>query len=390
MAPETPQHRRRPQVVRKARADTRDLSVTAVLTWPGPDLVGDVVRPAGLDFSGHATDPWNDLEHNGQCVGWARKSLSRPGGPYGLEWLTIEGHRLPVGTTWFDPSDALSAQVFGLVAEDALPGVSLEFVPVRRKALGPGPHGTAYAYDAARVVRWCHCARPVNEGATVAKSASAGPRATDKLLSVLSAGRLGSEPLHPTITKAFAEYLPPKRLVRVEKAMDEMTTAYDDQTPPAEPAPEPEPEADAGGSATEMAANNFAQGLTDLCAAARSEAEGGEHVKGRKKLAKLIADVESYVEDAVKIGMEVKKDLASVSLDEPADDAEPAEPEVSEDDLQPDADGTLKCFSPSVKKALKRYTLKTIEKAREAEQATDRESDRLLRDLKKSIRRSGG
>lgn len=381
--------RRRAQTVRKAVANTRDLSVTAVLTWPGPDLVGDVVHPSGLDFAPHAADPWVDLEHNGQCVGWARKSLSRPGGPYALEWLNIEGHRLPVGTTYFDPHDALESQVFALVAEDALPGVSLEFLPVPRKfkAIGRGPNGPSYEYEAGRVVRWCHCARPVNEGATVAKSASARP-ATDKLLSVLSAGRLGSEPLHPTVKKAFAEYLPARRAFRVEKAMDPtdpMATAYDD--PAATPAdPAPEPEADPGTSPTAMAANNLAQGITDLCEQVRADLAKGEHVKGRKAINKILDDVESYVEDAVKAAKMVETDLS----DEPADDAEPAEPEVTDEELESDEDGTLKCFSPSVKKALKRYTLKAIENARETAAGEDRESARAIRDLKKSLRRSGG
>lgn len=381
--------RRRAQAVRKAVANTRDLSVTAVLTWPGPDLVGDVVHPNGLDFAPHARDPWNDLEHNGQCVGWARKSLSRPGGPHAVEWLTIEGHKLPVGTTYFDPGDWLSAQVFGLVAEDALPGVSLEFHPVphKFKAIGRGPHGQpSYEYAAGRVVRWCHCAQPVNEGATVAKSASARP-ATDKLLSVLSAGRLGSEQLHPTIKKAFAEYLPARRAFRVEKAMDPtdpMATAYDEQ-PAADPAPEPD--GDEGTSPTAMAANNLAQGITDLCEQVRADLAKGEHVKGRKAINKVIDAIESYVEDAVKAAKMVEADLSD---DEPADDAEPAEPEVSEEELEPDEDGTLKCFRPAVKKALKRYTLKTIEKARETAAEADRGADRALRDLKKSLRRSGG
>lgn len=61
-------HRSVPVVLRKARPDTRALSVTAVLSTPGIDLAGDIVHPSGLDFTAHSRTPWVDLEHNGQCV----------------------------------------------------------------------------------------------------------------------------------------------------------------------------------------------------------------------------------------------------------------------------------------------------------------------------------
>ncbi len=399
-------HRTAPVTVTKAVADARAMSVTAVLTYPGEDLVGDIVHADGLDFAPHANNPgrlpnnprgpWVDLEHNGQCVGWARKSLSRPGSPYAVETMNVAhgggNHLLPVGTTYFDPNDALSSQVFRLVAEDALPGVSLEFRPVPHqfKALGRGKAGNALAYEYHRgdVVRWCHCAQPVNEGATVVKALGA-PTATDRLLSALSAKRVGSEPMHPVIYKSLSQYVPQRRLHRVEKAMDPnepAQTAYDDAAPV-----EDTPADDAGASPTAMAANNLAQGITDLCEQVRADLSKGEHVKGRKAIGKILDGIESYVEDAVKAAKMVESDLSDKSADDAGDDAEePAEPEVDAADLEPDEDGTLKCFSPTVKKALKRYTFQQVTKAQPAaDDKADKKAERLLRRFERTLKQSG-
>lgn len=387
-------HRSAPVVIRKARADTHELSVTAVLSFPGVDQVGDIVHADGLDFTSHRRNPWVDLEHNGQCVGWARKSLSATGGKYGLEHLNLshggETHRLPVGTTWFDPNDALQSQVFALVAEDALPGVSLEFRPVPKqyKALGRSPleQRPAYEFFQGDVVRWTHCASPVNEGATVAKSMGT-PNATDKLLSALSAKRVGSEPMHPTIFKALSQLTPQRRLVRVEKAMEpnaETETVYDD-APAAE-----ETEPTGGGSPTAMAAYNLAQGIKDLCEQARTELSKGEHVKGRKSVNKILDAVEDYVEDALSAGKMVDADLAGDKGDE---DVEAEEPEVPEEDTETDDDGIVKGIPMTVRKALKRFALKDIKKARERDDAevaaAIAERDRAAKEYRRAERNAG-
>lgn len=396
-------HRSAPVVVRKAKADTHALSVTAVLTFPGIDQAGDIVHADGLDFTSHANNPggrnnppgpWVDLEHNGQCVGWARKSLSAAGGQYGLERLRIEHdgqlHLLPVGTTWFDPGDRLQSQVFSLVAEDALPGVSLEFKPLPRqyKAIGRSPieRRASYEFFAGDVVRWTHCASPVNEGATVAKSLIS-PAATDKLLSVLSSRRVGSEPIHPTIYKALSQLVPKRRLVRVEKSMEpnaDLETAYDEATPDAEDT------AAAGGNPTAQAANNIAQGLKDLAAQARGEIAKGEHKKGRKQLNDLVEELGCCAADALKIGAMVDADLSD-DAGESEPDGDEGETDLAEDATDTDDEGVMKGIPVVYRKALKRFTLKQITKAREAgsEDAGESESQRELRKFGRALRRSG-
>jgi len=349
-----------PRVVRKADVDARAMSVSAVLTYPGVDLAGDVVWPSGIDFASHRRDPWIDLEHDGNRVGWARPSLDRPG-DYGVSWksLPIDGtyHRLPVGTTHFDHRDRLGSQVFALIAEDALPGVSLEFRPVPGylKALGRSPleNRSAYEFFKADVVRWTHCARPVNEGALTLTKSQTEP---DKLLSILSAGRVGSEQLHPTILKSLARYIPTpnKRTVRVEKAMDEddPTTMYDDEAP--EEAGEPA--ADEGtGAPTVQAHYDCSQGIIDLCDQAEQQLQASEHLKGKQYLLKQIEKLRSVAEDMKANGDKIDGELSG-GTDE-------TDEEPTGEEIETDEEGVIKGIRPVYRKAIKRFTLREVNKA---------------------------
>lgn len=216
-------HTLMPPIVKAVAAD--DWSVRAVLTAPIPDWSGDIVRPDGLDFSPHESDPWVDLEHGRtdvgrRPVGWARKSLDRPGAPYALEWADLEVPgigvcRLPVGTTYFDRDDPLQRQVYELIRRDALPGVSLEFVPIEqvqiaeRSPLEPRP---AYEFRRAKVLRWAHCAEPVNPSAlTVLKSV---PPGLEVIAKAVRDGRLGDEPLDPYLRHCLKSHLEMRQVHR--------------------------------------------------------------------------------------------------------------------------------------------------------------------------------
>lgn len=365
-------HRTAPVTVRKAVADARTMSVSAVLTFPTIDLAGDYVQPAGLDFASHRADPWVDLEHTGHRVGWARKSLSRPGGEYGVTFrdLDIDGttHRLPVGTTWFDPSDRVQAQTFALVERDALPGVSLEFRPVPGfcKSLGRSPleRRDAYEFLRADVVRWTHCATPVNAGAlTVTKSLAAA----DPLLSVLSSGRVGSEPLHPVILKSLSQYAPPKRSAvvggfdpqPVRKAMDETATAYDETNPEAAA---PEPTEDAGPPNNGVDAKyKLAQDLMDAVAAYQSAMNSSDSPELHKLAAKFAAKISAVAEEVKGTAdkHDAKLEAMKGGADEPAESEGDDEAEV---DMDADEDGVLKAVRPVYRKSLKVHKAKRFSK----------------------------
>lgn len=227
------------------KADTRRLCVQSVLSWPYPDLAGDVVDLDGIDFTPHQSHCEIDLEHarthlKAYPVAWARESLSKPGAPYAVERVRMdlagegepeEWHTVPIGTSYFDPADRISHQTFALVEQGLLPAVSGEFrmVPNCYKALGPSPlePRSAYRFTKSLWDKWTLCARPVNGGAmhldddTIAKSLTV-PDGLAKMLvdRRVSVGGLW-EPLHGRLLKALADVVTPsfnRTTVRVEKA----------------------------------------------------------------------------------------------------------------------------------------------------------------------------
>ena len=401
-----PTRRTLPTVVRKAAVDESALSVSAVLTFPDVDLAGDFVVPSGLDFTSHRRDPWVDLEHSGERVGWARKSLSRPG-DYGVSWswLDIDGtrHRLPVGTTHFDPNDRLSMQVFRMVAEDALPGVSLEFRPVPgfMKSLGRSPlePRDAYRFERADVVRWTHCATPVNSGAlTVTKSSRQVP---SPLVKILRDNRIGSEELHPVIRKALAPYVPTRTAVRVEKSMDEQTpqTAYDAAVPevaqPADQAPESDEGDDDATSPTAQALYDAAQEIVEVCERLKQSTASSEHKAGKKKAESFCDAIESLAEKILGAADMVHEDVVGGSESGDMDDADP-EPEVESDSTETDDDGVMKAMNAPHRRAYRETVLKSVKARRYTEAEVrkgleqpkeDPKLDRLRRERDRELRR---
>jgi hypothetical protein len=241
-----PTYNARWPAVRKSKADTRALTIESVLSAPYPDLAGDIVEPAGLNFATHAKTAVIDLEHRRHpgvrdaVVAWARPSL-RKAGPYHhpiptrLNFNTDESpewHTVPVGTEWYDPDDQLSMQVFALCEQDALPGRSLEFTPrgvAKARGWSALENRKAYTFPAADVHCWTVCAQPVCDLAyqAVRKSVPQVPQA-DAILRVLTDKRVRVggflEVAHPTLLKALSAHAPATKrtTVRVEqKAMDD-------------------------------------------------------------------------------------------------------------------------------------------------------------------------
>ena len=334
--------------VRKARqTDDTALSVTSLLTFPIVDHAGDYVEPAGCDFTLHAADPGVDIEHTGRIVAYARKSLNKPGAPYSQTWgdFEIDGqtHRLPVGTSYFDASDRVSSQVYQLVKSDALPGVSLEFLPVDGFAKSFGyrspvdTHRDATRFLKSRVVRWTHCARPVNAGALVTKSFKQVPEALAK---VLRDNRVGSEMLDPVIRKAFATYELPRTTIRVEKAMGD-ETVYD-AGQPVEPAPVDQPAEDdkpaIGGVATCYA---LVQEILDAIArheegmqASDSETLRAKGEKWRDKLSTIVEEIKGHT------------DAHDAKLNGSKSDESTEDESTPDVDMSTDDDGMMKALRP--------------------------------------------
>lgn len=383
MASQAITHRTAYATFKKAAVDTRELKVEAVLSYPVVDLAGDFVHADGLNFAIHEAAPWVDLEHNGQPVGWARKSLSVAGDRYAVRYGTFEvagtQHRLPVGTSYFDPDNRLQSQIFALCERDTLPGVSLEFHPVKgyAKALGKSPleNRPAYEFLKADVVRWTHCATPVCQGAlTITKSAS-----QDKLASILSAKRIGNEQLHPTIYKALSKYLPARKSVvggfdTEKKAMDDDETKYDDAIAET-PAPGGDDDMTAGDDAPPLngvdALYQKVQALLDAADALEQDIQSSDSPELRKAAEKFCAKCRAMAEEVKSVADKHDAKLngnKEASSEEP--DGDEPEGEEAEPDMSTDEDGTLKAVRPCYRKSLKAARVKRFAKA-DLEKAID-------------------
>jgi hypothetical protein len=405
----------RPQLLKAVSAgvDTSKMTSRAVLSFPVEDIAGDYVEPSGLDWTLHKSQPFIDLEHSrtpdvkSHPVAWARGSLSKPGAPYAVEYVNLncagegeapEFHSLPVGTNYFDPSDRISTQVFSLVEQDILPGVSLEFLPVANcfKAIGrttlerrpslPDP-GAAYHFTKARVVRWTICQSPVNGGAlSILKSATPGkssstqvPATAGKILRDNRVNVAGKwEPLHDYIRKALMQAgaeSPKRTIVRVEKAMnpDEVDATLDtanaavveDALPP-----------DDGGPAHNgvTALYNHAQAIADACDQLESDLETTDSAELFREGKKMCEMARALAEKVKASGDKHDAKLQAMKggkEEEPEAEGEAEEAEKPAD-MEEDEDGTFKAvrrvYQPILKAArAKRFRMADLSHAEGAE-----------------------
>lgn len=346
------------------------MCVRSVLSWPYPDLAGDVVELDGLDFTPHERTCEIDLEHGrthlkAYPVAWARESLSQPGAPYAVErvFMNLAGpgeedefHNVPIGTSYFDPSDRISSQTFALVEQGALPAVSLEFrmVPGCFKALRPSPLEPRYAYQFSKALvdRWTVCAVPVNGGAmhleddTVHKSVAVPPTLAKILLDRrVSVGGV-FETLHERLYKALAAHAQPRTTtVRVEKAAmepddDEMN--YGDDGFPAEsgtdadltPEMDTDVEGDMGAPAkpTVQAHYDAAQSILDIIDKAEMDLQSSEHVKGKAFMTKKLEALRKLAEELKGMGDKIDAELSGKMDDEAGPDGDEDGEEPSDDD----------------------------------------------------------
>jgi hypothetical protein len=369
----------------KSRVDTATLSSTALLSYPEKDLAGDLVNPEGVRFFKHMAHPAVDIEHRRDpdfgdaTVGWARD----PAGNYAARHVLLKCHDdiarpLPVGTTYFDPSDRLQAQAFALVERGVLPDVSLEFVPdwTAAKAVGWSDLEGRKAYEFGRVdvVRWTLCAKGVCPSATTLKSVY------DPLRSVLSAGRIGSEPLHETIKKAFAHKAGKSNTVTVPRTV-EKADMNDLETPVPEMPDVPDAEAPADEGADEAPALGGIAAMYAKVEALLASVEQNESdmetsdspelrafmEKVRGKISALAEEIKAKADahDAKLNGEKGEKEEGESEGEESEGESEDS---AAPPDMETDDEGALKAVRPRYKPMLKacrkaRYSLAEVLKA---------------------------
>lgn len=187
----------------KQSIDRSKMAVTAILTTRRPDRQGDVIDPSGGDFSEHTTNPIV-LFHHGKAghklpIGKAEDS----DGNYTVRVVkSKDGENVLVGTTHFSQSNRFANDVFGLVAEDILRGVSIGFDPADLdesvEELGPSPtlERSALHFHNWKLLEYSHTPIGVNRDALTVAVAKAheNPRL-----------------MHPVLLKHLAPLATPRR-----------------------------------------------------------------------------------------------------------------------------------------------------------------------------------
>jgi hypothetical protein len=112
----------------KPAVDRSKMAVTCVLTTPAIDRQGDIIEPAGGDFSEHMTNPVVMFHHGKQHklpIGKAEDEY----GNYTVRLVKSQDGPLLASTTHFSQKNRFAQDVFGLIDEDILRGVSIGFDP---------------------------------------------------------------------------------------------------------------------------------------------------------------------------------------------------------------------------------------------------------------------
>jgi hypothetical protein len=362
----------------KPHVDRGRMAVTAILTTANADRQGDVIDPAGGDFSEHRTNPVVMFHHGKQHKLPIGKAEDRDGN-YTVRLVKSADGNLLVGTTHFAQSNKFANDVFGLVAEDILRGVSIGFDPLADSdsvdEIGPSPvlKRPALHFKGWKLLEYSHTPIGVNRDALTV--------AVHKSLD-------GSHKLHPRLEAMLRPYADPRRttvavsgLRTVEKAMPQPDDDYDDaeaENNDAAAVPEDDdPGADAGGfdptnddpsadpmlqetgagyaqpddadgpPPTVQALTDGAQGILDLCSAVEGAMKKSEHPKGRKFASKLCADLRKTAAEAKSFADKIQAELAggvdaaedtAPGDDGDNDDMPPESPESTDEPEEPETD----------------------------------------------------
>lgn len=293
--------------------DAARMTAAAVLTYPEVDYAGDLVEPSGGEWP--EVVPVN-LEHLHEIGTGTVQLREFPNVLKGKPAV------LPVGTTQFNPNSKLSSQVFRLVADDKMTGVSLEFTPISgqyKSFAHPSP--LEPNRDAAHFLRWrgqgwAHTMQPVNPNARTVEKAM-----TDLITPLVQAGRVGSEEMHPVLKKSLSQYLQPRAAtVRSgwgKKAMgDDQTPLTTEDTMAVADMP-----ADDGLKPTPKALMAVVQGLKDLCDQAEGLLEAGEDKEGIARIKQTLEAIKAEADTLLADGQSIFPDAG---LDAPTADDEDA------------------------------------------------------------------
>lgn len=359
--------------VPKIAVDPRRMSVTHVLVTKSVDLQGDVVEPAGADFSAHESNPVVFYDHRSD---WKHPIASASDGANYTVRKSTDG-TLVYAETFFNPKIKESAQLFSLVEQDMIRGWSVGFNPkpdgyetIRKSQ---GRQRGAFHWKQWDLLEYSLTPQPVNP---------------DALTVIVEKGRIGSESLSPMILKSLTAHAVTNRAAIVtvpahkltaKKAMpdpDQSTDpAMDDSDPYADEGMEGH---DQGETPTVASLYDAAQGIMDICANLEQSVSRSEH-KGGKAFAASICKVGQKL--AAKIKAKADEIKAELSGEEPdGDEGDKGESDEDGDEVETDDEGGIVTKSGYRPKRV-RLTLEHIRKANEAkaESAYDPEQIQALK-----------
>lgn len=277
----------------KPAVNKSQMSVTCILTTDRADRQGDVIDPSGGDFSEHVTNPVV-MFHHGKTHKLPIGKAEDPDGNYTVRLVKSADGPVLCGTTHFAQSNRFAQDVFGLVAEDVLRGVSIGFDPLDDAdsidELGPSPvlKRSALHFKGWKLLEYSHTPLGVNRDAlTVAvhKAMDGSRRLDPRLLSML---RPLAAPRRTTVAVSDADPtrvekgagcagmpLKQKRAVALNKArkagkkvppvekampMPSQTAADDDEDTDDETQPEDNEDTDSAGATDDAGADAGAGG----------------------------------------------------------------------------------------------------------------------------------
>lgn len=347
-----------PALAEPGVVDRREMSVECVLTTPARDRQGDIVEPRGCDAREHRLNPVVMFHHGRDH----HLPIGKAEGPEGYT-VRLDGDRL-IGKTYFSQSDRFASDVFGLVAENILRGVSIGFDPAedgpRQKSveiLGDSPNldRPAMRFKAWKLLEYSHTPIGVNREAVTG---------------VVRKALDGSRPCHPLLVKSLTPFAAPRRatvtggFARVEKAMPQpQDDEYEDETPGGDTEPLPGTEDEAADPAADPAPEptpsvkallDAAQGFDDLCRQVEAAMGASEHLGAKKYMKKVCAKADALKADIEAFAEKVQAELTGAA---PADEDEGEDAGDGDEAPAPDEDEAADKMA-AVQKALKTYARK--------------------------------
>lgn len=349
-----------PVTLARPKVNEREMSVTCVLATARPDRQGDIVEPRGADFAEHRLNPVV-LFHHGKGGHLPIGKAEDARGNYTVRLAkSRDGDDVLLGTTHFSQKNQFAQDVFALVAEDILRGVSVGFDPKddggrREKSveiLGDSPSldRPAMRFKSWTLLEYSHTPIGVNrEALTVAVR-----KAMD-----------GSRGMDPRLLKFLTPYAAPRKTVvpvgapvppRVEKAMPEMEDDDAGLYPAGDGggddggavATDDQPADDRGGADVPAGVKTLldgAQGAMDLCGQIDAAMAQSDSLELRKFAKAICADLEKLAGKVSEYAEKHHAKLTGAPDDEPEPDDESAEPDADggepEGPPETDEDGAL-------------------------------------------------